>query len=57
MLYAYRHASGDATVIVFSKIVEPMGLDAQPAAKVRAVAVTVNETLKEIQMKRRSAGG
>lgn len=57
MLYAYRHASGESTVIVFSKIVEPMGLDAEPAAKVRTVAAQVAETLKDIQMKRRSAGG
>jgi hypothetical protein len=57
MLYAYRHVSGDSTVIVFGKVVEPMGLDAQPAAKVRAVAARVTETLKDIQMKRRSSGG
>jgi hypothetical protein len=56
MLYAYRHSAGDATVVVFGKVVEPMGLDAKPAAKVRLVAVTVSETLKDIQMKRRSAG-
>jgi hypothetical protein len=56
MLYAYRHASGDATVIVFNKVVEPMGLDAKPAAKIRLVAVTVAETLKDIQMKRRAGG-
>ena len=53
MLYAYRQASEDATVIVFSKI--PQAGASAGRAPLRTVAVAVTETLREIQEKRRMA--
>ena len=53
VLYAYRQASEDATVIVFGKM--PQAAAGDGRAPLRTVAVAVTETLREIQEKRRMA--
>ncbi len=47
VLYAYRQTQRDATVLVFGKVA---------GSGARSVAVAVDETLPEIQRRRRMAG-
>jgi hypothetical protein len=54
VLYAYRETGHEATVLVFGKVPEP---NARPGSRLRKVAVTVDETLNQIQEKRRLASG
>ncbi|MHC4480452.1 MAG: hypothetical protein ACYS1C_05715 [Planctomycetota bacterium] len=55
VLYAYRTAAGDATVLVFGEIVQPQPPPSKRPARIRHFAVTVTESLGEIQEKRRMA--
>ncbi len=50
VLYGYRDASEEVTVLVFGKV-------AASGARLRSVAVAVTETLRDIQEKRRMATG
>ena len=55
LLYAYRDASEEATVLIFGKVAPPG--QAAPNARLRPVALVVSETLREIQEKRRLVTG
>ncbi|KPK64930.1 MAG: hypothetical protein AMK73_04490 [Planctomycetes bacterium SM23_32] len=54
VLYAYRESGQEATVLVFGKVADP---NAKPGSRLRKVAVTVDETLPQIQEKRRLGAG
>lgn len=55
VLYAYRPPAAEVTALVFGKLVDPGEPGGREGARVRNVAVTVVETLPQIQEKRRMA--
>lgn len=55
VLYAYRREDTEVTLLVFGKLMEQRGPEAGSAARVRNVALTVVETLQEVQAKKRLA--
>ncbi|MHC4592635.1 MAG: hypothetical protein ACYS8L_08080 [Planctomycetota bacterium] len=55
VLYAYRPPVGEVTALVFGKLADPGEPGGRAGARVRNIAVTVVETLQQIQEKRRMA--
>jgi hypothetical protein len=57
VLYGYRREGREETVLVFGQVVQPRPLKSNKPGRVRNVALLVEETLQDIQRKRRMAGG
>ncbi|MGD2174832.1 MAG: hypothetical protein PVJ27_05470 [Candidatus Brocadiaceae bacterium] len=56
LLYAYRDHDAELTMLVFGKLVAPAGGRGAAKARVRSVALRVEEDLEQIHEKRRMGG-